>query len=238
MALTHEFVDQGLWSTMNFNGNSKSPTRRPLNPTPLPTHDLIGGSTGSNSQERPPSDSEYGYGLKGKEGVYLNGELPPLGSLMRDRTIATVPSLKNSGALVPNLDFHSHRHTAGPQRSSDEASELAELDEFDLRNGAKELKNMPDKTLKAMITASGVAQFIGMGDSAVLARAKKAELLVAIDRIPAAKMKRIVYGSPPGNSNPSLLERSLSSLDVPGTAGVPTQAFLGHTSRLQAAYYK
>jgi len=89
-----------------------------------------------------------------------------------------------------------------------------------------------------MITASGVAQFVGMGDSAVLARAKKAELLVAIDRIPAAKMKRIVYGSPPRNSNPSLLERSLSSLDVPGTAGVPTQAFLGHTSRLQAAYYK
>jgi len=238
MALTHEFVDQGLWSTMNFNGNSKSPIRRPLNPTPLPTHDLIGGSSGSNSQERPPSDSEYGYGLKGKEGVYLNGELPPLGSLMRDRTIATVPSLKNSGALVPDLDFFSHRHTAGPQRSSDEASELAELDEFDLRNGAKELKNMPDKTLKAMITASGVAQFVGMGDSAVLARAKKAELLVAIDRIPAAKMKRIVYGSPPRNSNPSLLERSLSSLDVPGTAGVPTQAFLGHTSRLQAAYYK
>ena len=89
-----------------------------------------------------------------------------------------------------------------------------------------------------MIEASGVAHLVGMGDSTILARAKKAELLLALDRIPAAKMTRLVYGSPPRNLNPSLLERSLSSLDVPGTTGVPTQAFLGHTSRLQAAYYK
>lgn len=237
MDLTHGFVDQGLWSTMNFTGNSKSPTRRPLNPTPLPTQDTLNSTAPSSQEDFPPKASEYGYGEHANAGVFLDGKLPPLGSLMRDRTNANVPSLHNtnsSAARVPALDLNGPGFYGSSQRSAEEASELAELDEFDLRNGAKELRNMPDKTLKAMIEASGVAHLIGMGEPGVLSKAKKAELLLAIDRIPAAKMKRMVYGSPPKFSNTSLLEQSLSSLDVPGTSGVQTQAFLGHTSRLQA----
>jgi len=234
MDLTHGFVDKGLWSQMNFTGNSKSPTRRPLNPTPLPTE---GVSAAQVFIENPLPDVDYGYGTAAKSGFYLDGKLPPLGSLMKDRMSATVQTVANNidktFSKVPSLDLDINRFNT-QQQLPEQAAELAELDEFDLRLGTKEQRNMPDKTLRAMIEASGVADMIGMGDRNILSRAKKSELLLAIDRIPSAKMKFMVYNSPQKNSSQSLLEQSLSSLDVPGTSSMPTQAFIGYTSRLQA----
>jgi hypothetical protein len=234
MDLTHGFVDKGLWSQMNFTGNSKSPTRRPLNPTPLPTQ---GVSDAHVFIENPPTEAEYGYGKAANSGFFLDGKLPPLGSLMKERISATVQTGANNidktFSKVPSIDLDARFHVT-QQRLPEQAAELAELDEFDLRLGTKEQRNMPDKTLRAMIEASGVADMIGMGDRNVLSKAKKSELLLAIDRIPAAKMKLMVYNSPQKSSNQSLLEQSLSSLDVPGTSSIPTQAFIGYTSRLQA----
>ncbi len=222
--LTHAFLEEGIWTTMNFKGDSRSPTRRPLDPSPLPVAAAGAGGAGGRGaasasyggggggvgdgddsqveviggdDEAGPSSPGFAPSRAGGGGVGVAG-FPPLeeqrtalGGLLAERLEATTRPLPpeafpatTAAATAPITHASSGRF----------AREMVDLDTFDSLHDMGNPTHWPKKALRAKIAASGVADAIGLTPE-LLARADKATLLAAYERIPSTKRMLAVLGA-------------------------------------------
>ena len=113
---------------------------------------------------------------------------------------------------------------------------IAALDAFDAAHSVHDPSHWPVKVLRAKIRESGVADRVGMQAPEDLARASKAQLLAAWERVPAARRILDLYGHA-GQMNAShpLSVFSDSSRSLHGAVGVASNVVFGRTSALQHA---
>ena len=270
--LTHGFVDRGTWNELNLMGNTKSPVRRPLSPAPLPASDPVAAARAASfppQQTHAVGDRDYGYGYASRHGVPLDGGLPPLGQLLHDRAgriasareqlqRAELEALHGGGAfqaagvgpagggtlpLSPRATARLEATLA--RRHLPAHPESAALDAFDQSRRAHAPVHWPVKVLRAKIRDSGVAERVGMHPPEVLARASRAQLLAAWERVPAARhiielmgaagsggAVALAMGAPPQHPLSVFADSSRSLL---GAVGMPTNVAMGRTSALEVA---
>lgn len=122
--LTHRYVDEGTWATLNLGGNTRSPTRRPLQPSPTKGNTQSGSAPDAfvtdKSREGAP-DAQFGFAETG---------VTPLGAAFQSRQ-GTGLKEAPGGPEALRLATQPLLHTA------DFSAELRALDAFEATEAAR-----------------------------------------------------------------------------------------------------
>ena len=203
--LTHNFIENGTWNTMNFRGDTHSPTRRTLKPLPLgnnlegkedveiandtpqPSSPGFVPSSTSNNNDNPTNTTTNNN----------NPSLPPvvtqttaLGKLLQERFIETNNQYNNNINTIRTNALLSTMPLKSSQGKYTE--EMIALNNFDDAHDMGNPTHWPKKVLRIKIAQSGIAHLIGM-DNNTLEKADKAALLAAYERIPSTKRMLELY---------------------------------------------